>query len=134
MTMTPYPNPIAGNTTEDPFVPFELFAGEKEVVTNRGTVALSQTLKQFQVVAFDASGNLVAHAPAATDGTQIVVGVMAQAITTTASATGDAPYYVSGFFNHEALAWDASLTTLAARRAAVVGSGIQVGALYGAAS
>jgi hypothetical protein len=126
----PYPNELAGNGTKGGFTPHHLFAGEKEIVTNNGSVAANQDLKQFQVVAMNAAGELVAHDPAASDGTEKAVAVMAQPVKTTA-ATAPGPYYVSAFFNHEALVWHATLDTLAKRKAALLGTEIQVGKLYG---
>lgn len=41
----------------------------------------------------------------------------------------DCPYYSSGVFNHEALVWPAAVSTLAARRAAVNGTPIEVATL-----
>lgn len=130
MPMTPYPNAVVGNGTLGGYTPFQLYAGEKEIVTAHDPVAANQDLKQFQGVAKNADGELVAHAPAASDSTANLVGFMAQPVKTT-GATVSGPYYVSAFFNHEALVWDATLDTLAKRKAAVVGTEIQVGTLYG---
>lgn len=127
-----YPNTQAGSGTQGSYVPFQLFAGEKEIVTNHGPVAPNLVMKQFEVVAMNATGQLIKLDPAAADSAAVAVGVMAQAITTTAAAV-PAPYYVSGFFNHEALVWPATLTTLAMRKLALVGSELQTDALYGAA-
>lgn len=41
----------------------------------------------------------------------------------------DCPYYSSGVFNHEALVWPTAVSTLAARRAAVNGTPIEVASL-----
>ena len=132
MAMTPSPNDLAGNGTLGSYTPFQLFAGEKEIVTDHDPVAPNTTIAKYQVLAKNADGQLVPHNPAATDGTEKAVGVATQPITTGATAASIG-YYVSAFFNHEALVWDASLTTLAARKAAFAGTEIRVGTLYGAA-
>ena len=126
-----YPNTLAGNGTKGSFTPHNLFAGEKEIVTNHGTVALDQDLAQFEVVALNADGEICKLDTAATDGTEIARFVMAQPCKTTATETADAPYYVSAFFNHEALVWPATVTTLAARKQLMLGTEIQVDRLYG---
>ena len=133
-----YPNQLAGDGDKGSFTPFNLFAGEKEIVTDHDTVATNQDLAQFQVVAKNDNGQLCAIAALPGDWeagdpiprNTIAVGVMAQAIKTT-SSTADAPYYVSAFFNHEALVWPETVTTLAARKALLQGTEIRVGTLYG---
>lgn len=127
------PNDLAGSRTATPFVPFQLFAGEKEIVTNHGPVAASQNLAKYQVVAKNANGQLVAHDPSKSDGTEVAVGIMCQPITTEAGENPSAPYYVSGFFNAEALVWHASTDTLVKQQAAFAGTEIEIGTLYGAA-
>jgi hypothetical protein len=132
MSMTPSPNELAGSGTEGSYVPFQLFAGEKDVTTDHGNVAINTTLPKYQVIAFDTSGNIVKHAPAASDSTNKAIGVLAQPIVT-GSTVASAPYYTAGFFNHDALVWAAATDTLAERKAAFVGTEIQIGTLYGAA-
>lgn len=135
-------NELAGSGTYGPTNPVQLFAGEKEVVTTHDLVAVSQDLVQYQVVAKNAAGDIVAHDPDAVTGEvgsevpapqSKAVGVMAVAVKTSATDKQSAPYFVSAFFNHEVLVWDASIDTLAKRKAAFVGTEIQVGTLYGAA-
>jgi len=132
MAMTPYPNNLAGNGTQGGYTPFQLFAGEKEIVTNNGVVPASTEIKQFQVVAMNENGQIVPYDPEGEDGSEVAVGVAAQGITTAAGSTGAIPYYVSAYFNHEALVWPASVTTLAARQMVFKGTEIQIGSLYGA--
>lgn len=131
MATTPvYPNQLAGNGNQGSFAPFQLFAGEKEIVTTHDEVAAGQNLKQFEAVAKNATGQLVAWDPEAADTAAKLVGFMAQPADATSAAVS-APYYVSAFFNHEALVWPAAITTLADRKLAVQGTEIQVGTLYG---
>lgn len=129
-TAPKYRNQLAGNGTQGSFAPFQLLAGEKEIVTTHDEVATGQNLKQFEAVAKNATGQLVAWDPDAVDTASKLVGFMAQPADATSAATS-APYYVSAFFNHEALVWPATVTTLEARKAAVQGTEIQVGTLYG---
>ncbi|AEY69573.1 decorator protein [Burkholderia phage vB_BceS_AH2] len=132
MGMTPSPNDLAGNGTLGSYTPFQLWAGEKEIVTDHDPVAPNTTIAKYQVLAKNAAGQLVPHDPTASDETAKAVGVATQPIKTGAAAASIG-YYVSAFLNHEALVWHASLDTLAKRKAAFVGTEIRVGALRGAA-
>lgn len=129
--MTPYPNQLAGNGTHGGYTPFHLFAGDKEIVTNQFGVPASVAFAQFEVAAVTAAGVLAKLNPAASDGTQIARVVVAQPIKSSATPPALAPAYVGAFFNHEALVWPAALDTLAKRKAAMLGTEIQVGALLG---
>lgn len=131
MPMTPYPKQLAGNGTHGGYTPFHLFAGEKEIVTNQFGVPASTAFAQFEVAALTAAGVLAKFNPAASDGTQIARVVIAQPIASSATPPALAPAYVSAFFNHEALVWPDTVTTLAARKAAMVNTEIEVGALLG---
>lgn len=52
-----YPNMLAAGVTEDPaFQPFQLWAGESDIVTSQGTAAVA--MAQFTVVAYDAQGRV----------------------------------------------------------------------------
>lgn len=55
----PYPNLLAGGMTpEGTFLPFELFAGESDIVTDRGVIGATP-ITQFQVIARGEDGLLV---------------------------------------------------------------------------
>lgn len=117
------------NGARGTFTPFNLFAGETpRIVTDSAQVAFGQNLAQYTVVAFNASGLLVAHDPGGVAPTNSPVGILPEAVNATAAACWT-PYYAAGFFNHAALVWHASLTTLAARKLAVRGTPLMVGAL-----
>lgn len=132
MAMTPYPNNLAGNGNHGDYTPFHLFAGEKEIVTSQAAVAALQgTFAQFEVFAFDGSGHIAKFNPAGAAPLNKAVGVTAQAIPDSAAVNMTMPYYRSGYFNHEALVWPAGMTTLAARKAAMIDTEIEVGALIG---
>ena len=132
MAMTPYPNNLAGNGNHGSYTPFHLFAGEKEIVTSQAIVAsLQGAFAQFEVIAFDGNGNIAKYNPAGAAPLNRAIGVTCQAIEAGQSGTTLFPYYRSGYFNHEALVWPAGMATLAARKAAVIASEIEVGALMG---
>jgi hypothetical protein len=122
---------LAGNGNYGGFNPVQLFAGEKQVTTNHAAVKRNQTLAKFTVVAYDTSGLLVPWAPAATDSTAVIAGVLAQPITT--GATDDTqmcPFYDGGVFNFE-LAVFANGVTLAQVKAAQAGKTLTFEKLYG---
>ena len=109
----------AGNDAMTFPKPVQLFAGEAPVTTNRAEGGTSVKLAAYTVIAI-VGDKIVAHNPAATDGSEVAAGILCTPLDTTA-ATGVpgswAPYYTGGDFNHAALVWDSTLTTLAARRA-----------------
>lgn len=74
------------------------------------TVALSQTLAAYTVVALDGSGNII---PAVLGTTGIAIGITAHAITTPGSgALKGAIIIRAGCFNPDKLVWDATFNTL----------------------
>lgn len=128
---TPISKDLAAGGTLGSVEPFHLFAGEKEVVTAHDMVAPNTEIEKYEVLGrITATGFLVPHNPEATDGSEKVIGIATQPITTTTEPKSVA-YYVSGVFNHEALVWHDDVGTLVERKAAVVGTEIQVGTLYG---
>lgn len=127
-----HPNQLAGASTLGSIDPFHLYAGEKELVDAHDLVAVDTEIAQYQVLGrVTATGQLVPHDPEASDGSEKIIGVAMQGIKTE-DAPQSLPYRVSAFFNHEALIWHESLDTLEKRKAAVVGTEIQVGTLYNA--
>lgn len=144
-----YPDLLASGSQDAGFVPFDLFAGDAPVITDNAEVASGQDLEQFQVVAMNASGQLVALDPDAdyiADADTVAgggvslplyasraIGIMCQACDATGGAK-EAAFYRAGDFNHAALVWPVSLSTLAARRAAFAGTPISVKAPIAAPS
>lgn len=127
--MTPYPNTVAGNGTLGSFEPFQLFAGEKEIVTAQRGIPANTAFVQFEV-AVDNAGVLAKY----TGQADVTLVVVAQPIASVATPAGAlAPVYVSAFFNHDALVWPAGVATLPARKAAFHGTEIEVGRLLGSA-
>lgn len=132
MASTPYPNNLAGNGDHGGYFPFQLFAGEKEIVTSQAICApLQGAFAQFEVFALDGNGMIAKYNPAGVSPLNRAVGVTAQPIDANQSGTAMYPYYRSAYFNHEALTWPAGMGTLEARKAALIGSEIEVGALLG---
>lgn len=60
-------NQLAGNGTEGAFLPFQLYAGESDIITDFGTVTGGQAYLQFTVMGKRADGLLVAYAPGTAD-------------------------------------------------------------------
>lgn len=123
---------LAGFRTVGNFVPIQLYAGEKQVVTTQATLASGQKVGQlndreetfkFPVVAM-VGGKLVKWNQAGNDGSQIIFGVLPHALD--ASATGynadvDTPVIVEAVLNFEAL--DIGAVTYAQMRAAAQAPG-----------
>lgn len=119
-----YPNLLAaGVTLEASLAPFELWAGESDLVTSQGTGGAN--LAQFTVIARAASGKIVAVVPGATDSTAKAIGFLAQACVT----DGPAAFYTGGVPNHAVLIWPGSVTTLDARKALFDGTNMTISAL-----
>lgn len=106
------PNLLAGGGPIGSWEPTYLFSGDADVHTDGGVAG--ENFAIYTVLAFNATGQLVKHAPAATDSTG-----KAMAIALEAGVAGQkVPYYTAGQFNPDALVWDASLTTFEQRQAA----------------
>lgn len=108
----------------------QLFAGDAKIITEEETVASGQgVVAKYTVVGrLTASGKLAKHTPGASDGSEVAVGILTQAVNATAADVRVA-MYTGGFFNHEALTWHASLTTLAARKVVFERTPIKIGAV-----
>lgn len=119
----------SGQTSLGSWEPEQLFAGEAPIVTDWANVTTdgSTSFAKFEVIALDASGNIIKHNPAGAAPATVAAGVLAQPIAV--SQTTKVPYFSSGFFNHAALVWHASLTTLAARKLAFKLTPVQIGEL-----
>lgn len=109
----------------------QLFAGDSEVVTEEGeTVVAGTNLAKYTVVGrITASGKLKAHTPGANDGSEVAIGILTQAANAASADVPGLAIYTAGFFNHEALTWHASLTTLAARKAVFARTPIRIGSV-----
>lgn len=121
----------SGLTDRGSISPEELFAGDAPVVTDwaNATTNSSTSFAKFEVVAIDrATNSIIKHVPGGTGDQVKAVAVLAQPIPISTTAAR-IPFFVGGFFNHEILTWEASLTTLEKRKAALVGTMLFAGVL-----
>lgn len=109
---------LAGSNRMNFPQPPQLFAGSKEVTTNRRQVGDGLKFAQYEVIAIVAD-KIVKFNPAGSDGSEVAAGIIANAVDTTGTGvTGQwSGFYTGGDYNHAALVWPATLTTLAQRRA-----------------
>lgn len=117
---------LAASDLAATMTPFHLFAGDADVITEEGIVDTGNLAKYTVVGKITATGKLVAHDPAAVDGSQVAYGVLTQAANATA-ADVRVGVYTSGFFNHAALVWNAAVDTLVKRQIAFQGTDIRLG-------
>lgn len=123
--MASLPNYLAGNGDLGSWEPTQLFAGEADIVTDGGMVAVA--FARYQVIAKNAAGNLVPFDPTTPDTPEAT----AIGIANEAGVVGTyAPYYIGGVFNHEALVWPAAVDTLLKRQAVFDRTNIHIGNLY----
>ncbi len=125
-----YPNMLAGGVTDEgDFTPFELFAGESNIVTSEGTADVA-AIQQFQVISHTATGTLQAWDGVTFSGQGKAIGIAAQPIP--AGVSG--PYFIGGVFNHAALIWPAAVSTVPERKMAFDGTNIAIGTILGVAT
>lgn len=118
----PYPNMLArGLTAEGEFKPFELFAGESDIVTSQGKA--SAPVRQFALV--KRTGDTLTECTQAADE---AVGIAAQP--TAGGSDAWFPYFTGGVFNHQAIIWPADADTLEKRKAMFDGSNIVISHLF----
>lgn len=119
------PDFLAGSRIVGDYAPFQLFAGEEKVVTDKGVVA--EDVLQYQVIALDADGAIVPYTGTAGEGETPLpaIGIACNP----AAAGASVAYYVSGFFNHLALEWPEDLTDFNARKAVFARTTVRIGKL-----
>lgn len=116
---------LAGNGDLGSFNPTYLFAGDQEVLTDGGEVAVA--FAKYQVIAKNAAGKLVPFDPTTADAPEATAIGIANEAGTVGKFT---PYYYGGGFNHEALVWPAATDTLLKRQAVFDRTNIHIGNLY----
>lgn len=115
-----YPPLLAGGITDQGrFDPFDLYAGESDIVTGQAQMTDGEAAVQFAVMAM-AAGRLTAWT-----GTGTAHAIIAQPISATTPGSW-VPIFTGGIFNHEALVWPAGANTLALRQQAFAGTNIGV--------
>jgi hypothetical protein len=116
-----YPR-LAGYVAETPVTaPVHLFTGDAEVLGDSAPALAN--IAQYQVCVLLATG-VTPYVPATHTTAAPNKLVIAQVAVVSGAR---APYWTHGDFNHNLLGWPASLSTLALRKEAVLGSGIRVG-------
>ena len=92
--------------------PVDLITGSADVVTKGVTIASGADVAQYTVLGqVTATGKFIPSVATAVDGSQKPVAIAAVAAAA-ASADVDAPVYLQGVFNPDALVWDASYTDI----------------------
>lgn len=119
----------SGETSLGSYSPEELFAGESKTVTDWAPIVTdgSTSFAKFEVIALSAAGSIIKYVPGGSGDQITPQGIMAQPVAI--SQTTKAPYFSAGFFNHAALVWPGSQTTLAARKAVFLRTPIEIGEL-----
>lgn len=97
--------------------PVQLFAGSREIATNRAPVANGLVFAQYEVISI-VGGEIVKFNPAASNGSEVAQGIIVNAVDTSGTGvTGQqSAYYTAGDFNHAALVWPVAVATLAQRK------------------
>lgn len=122
-----YPNLLAGGAVaEGVFSPFQLMAGESDIVTGQGTAG-AVALEQFRIIARAGDGTLIPWDGVTFSGQGRAIGAAAQPI----PAQSQGPYYMGGVFNHLILIWPVTCDTLVKRKQAFDGTDMFVGAVLG---
>lgn len=114
---------LAGsNSMNFPQAP-QLFAGEMPIHTDRAPVTNGLSFAQYEVIALDASGNIIKFNPAGSAPANVAAGILCNAVDSTVVTGQSSAYYTGGCFNHAALVWPAGAThdTFAERKAAFAG-------------
>lgn len=119
---------LASSAVVGTYTPSHLFAGEADIVTEEFTVASGTGVCAKGTVMALLSGKLVKHDPTALTSAATAITILTQPVDAT-SADVKVAGYTAGFFNHDALVWHASLTTLAARQAVFSRTPIHIGSV-----
>ena len=124
-------SPIAGYVARTDTDSVQLFAGESDIVTTQGALVTGTAYVGGQVLGrVTASGLFAKHNPAATDGSENAIAILAYDVATPTAGKKEA-IYVGGVFNMDALTWHADTDTDLKRAAAFDGTNIVVQKLLG---
>jgi hypothetical protein len=122
---------LASGETVGSQSPFDLFAGEADVITEEAVLDTGNLAKYTVVGRLTASGKIVAFDSTADTGAENAIGILTQAADAS-SGDKNVAIYTGGFFNHSALVWDSPTNTLALRQAAFrasTGHSIRIGSV-----
>lgn len=110
----------------------QLFAGESDIVTTQGALVTGVAYVAGQVLGrVTASGLFAKHAPAASDGSEKAIAILAYDVAVPTALKKEA-IYVAGVFNMDELAYNAATNTDALKAAAFDGTNIVAQKLLGA--
>jgi hypothetical protein len=102
----------------------QLFAGESDIVTTQGKLVTGVAYVAGQVLArVAASGLFAKHAPAASDGTEKAIAILAYDVAVPTAGKQEA-IYTGGVFNIDALTFNAATNTDDLKKAAFDGTNI----------
>ena len=129
---------LAGNGSLGSYNPVEVFAGELDIVSDSLPFEGGQTIAQYQVLGYNAAGNLVPWDPTAvtTDDPPVpapqatIAAIAAQPITTAAATPARGPVWTGGYFNFAILGVPAGVTVDQMKRELSL-KNLQVGVLKG---
>jgi hypothetical protein len=123
--------PIAGYVARTDTNSIQLYAGEADIVSTQGALVTGTAYVGGQVLGrVTASGLFAKHDPAATDGSENAIAILAYDVATPTADKKEA-IYVGGVFNMEALTFNAATNTDALKAAAFDGTNIVAQKLYG---
>lgn len=109
----------------------QLFAGEADIVTTQGALVTGSAYVAGQVLGrVTASGLFTKHAPAASDGSENAIAILAYDVATPTSGKKEA-LYVGGVFNIDELTFAAATNTDALKAAVFDGTNIVGQKLHG---
>lgn len=102
----------------------QLFAGESDIVTTQGALVTGTSYVAGQVLGrVTASGLFAKHAPAASDGSEKAIAILAYDVATPTADKKEA-IYVGGVFNIDELTFAAATNTDALKAAVFDGTNI----------
>ena len=123
--------PIAGYVARTDTNSIQLYAGEADIVSTQGALVTGTAYVGGQVLGrVTASGLFAKHNPAASDGSEKAIAILAYDVATPTAGKKEA-IYVGGVFNMDALTWHASTDTDLERAAAFDGTNIVAQKLLG---
>lgn len=123
--------PIAGYTARTDTDSVQLYAGESDIVTTQGVLLEGVPYVGGQVLGrITASGKFAKHDPAATNGSEKAIAILAYDVAAPTLNKKEA-IYVGGVFNMDALTWNAATDTDLERAAAFDGTNIVAQKLLG---